>query len=61
LSPNRYKYPSAPHWESFGDGKDGGGRIVLQSNGTESVMEVVPAAQVQRCAFWRVLAITMEQ
>jgi len=20
---NRYKYASAPHWESFGDGRDG--------------------------------------
>ena len=61
LSPNRYKYPSAPHWESFGDGKNGGRRIVLQSNGTTSEMEVVPAAQVKRCAFWKGLAVVMEQ
>ena len=61
LSPNRYKYVNAPHWESFGDGKNGGRRIVLQSNGTKSVMEVVPAAQVQRCAFWKELAVIMEQ
>lgn len=61
LSPNRYKYSSAPHWESFGDGKNGGRRLVLQSNGTESVMEVVPADQVQRCAFWKGLAVNMEQ
>jgi acetylcholinesterase len=61
LSPNRYKYASAPHWESFGDGKNGGRRIVLQSNGTKSVMEVVPAAQVERCAFWKGLAVVMEQ
>jgi carboxylesterase type B len=61
LSPNRHKYANAPHWESFGDGKNGGRRIVLQSNGTKSVMEVVPAAQVQRCAFWKELAVIMEQ
>jgi carboxylesterase type B len=61
LSPNRYKYASAPHWESFGDGRNGGRRIVLQSNGTESVMEVVPATQVDRCAFWKGLSVVMEQ
>jgi acetylcholinesterase len=60
LSPNRYKYPSEPHWESFGDGKNGGRRIVLQGNGTTSEMEVVPAA-VEMCAFWKGLAVVMEQ
>jgi acetylcholinesterase len=59
LTPNRYKYGNAPHWESFGDGKDGGRRILLQTNGT--VMEKVPADQVERCEFWRGLSITMEQ
>ena len=61
LSPNRFKFGSAPHWESFGDGNSGGRRLVLQSNGTKSVMEVVPADQVGRCAFWKDLAVVMEQ
>jgi acetylcholinesterase len=59
LTPNRYKYSGAPHWESFGDGKDGGRRIVLQTN--ETAMEKIPADQLERCEFWRGLAITMEQ
>ncbi|KAF8855262.1 triacylglycerol lipase-like protein [Acephala macrosclerotiorum] len=57
LSPNRYKYESAPHWESFGDGD--GRRILLQTNGTG--MEVVPEELVLKCEFWKGLAITMEQ
>jgi acetylcholinesterase len=59
LTPNLYKYSGAPLWESFGDGKDGGRRIVLQTN--ETAMETIPADQVKRCEFWRGLAITMEQ
>ena len=59
LTPNRYKYRGAPHWESFGDGKDGGRRILLQTN--ETSMEKIPTDQVERCEFWRGLAITMEQ
>ncbi|TVY83864.1 Lipase [Lachnellula suecica] len=59
LSPNRYKYTDAPHWENFGDGKDGGRRLKLQTNAT--AMENIPQDQVQRCEFWRGLAITMEQ
>jgi carboxylesterase type B len=59
LTPNRYKDGSAPHWESFGHGKDGGRRILLQTNGT--VMEKIPADQRWRCAFWKGLAVTMEQ
>jgi carboxylesterase type B len=59
LTPNRYKYGSAPHWESFGDGKDGGRRILLQTNGT--VMEKIPADQGGRCEFWKGLSVTMEQ
>jgi len=59
LSPNRYKFAEAPHWESFGDGNNGGRRIVLQTNATQ--MEVIPQDQVERCAFWRTLALTMEQ
>ena len=48
LTPNRYKYASAPHWESFGDGKDGGRRMVLQTN--ETAMEKIPMDQVDRRA-----------
>ncbi|TVY53922.1 Lipase 3 [Lachnellula cervina] len=59
LSPNRYKFASAPHWESFGDGIDGGRRLKLQTNAT--VMEKIPQDQVKRCEFWRGLALTMEQ
>ncbi len=59
LTPNRYKSFGAPHWESFGNGTDGGRRIVLQTNGT--AMEKIPAHQVKRCKFWRGLAVTMEQ
>ncbi|TVY39962.1 Lipase [Lachnellula subtilissima] len=46
LSPNRYKFASAPHWESFGDGSDGGRRLKLQTNAT--VMEKIPEDQVKR-------------
>jgi carboxylesterase type B len=59
LSPNRYKYGPAPHWESFGDGKDGGRRLKLQTNAT--AMELIPQDQVKRCEFWKELAVTMEQ
>ncbi|KUJ16870.1 triacylglycerol lipase-like protein [Mollisia scopiformis] len=55
LSPNRYKFAEAPHWESFGNGR----RILLQTNGT--VMETVPEELVQKCEFWKGLAVTMEQ
>lgn len=57
LSPNRYKYGAAPHWESFGDGS--GRRILLQTIGTG--MEVVPRELVEKCEFWKGLAVTMEQ
>lgn len=57
LSPNRYKYESAPHWENFGNGD--GRRILLQTNGTG--MEVVPQDLVLKCDFWKGLAVTMEQ
>ena len=59
LSPNRYKFSGAPHWESFGDGKDGGRRLKLQTNVT--AMELIPQDQLKRCEFWRSLAVTMEQ
>jgi len=59
LSPNSYKFASAPYWESFGNGTDGGRRLKLQTDAT--VMEKIPKDQVKRCEFWRGLALTMEQ
>ncbi|TVY32411.1 Lipase [Lachnellula occidentalis] len=59
LSPNSHKLASAPQWDSFGDGNDGGRRLKLQTNAT--VMETIPQDQVKRCEFWRGLALTMEQ
>jgi acetylcholinesterase len=59
LTPNQYKYGSAPYWESFGDGKDGGKTILLQTNGT--VMDTIPEDEVERCEFWRGMAVIMEQ
>ena len=59
LTPNQYKYGSAPYWDSFGDGEDGVKTILLQTNGT--IMDTIPEDQVERCDFWRGLAIIMEQ
>ena len=59
LTPNRYKYVSAPHWESYGDRQSARSRLVFQTNDT--VMETVPQDQLSRCAFWKGLAVTMEQ
>lgn len=59
LDPNKYKYMDAPRWENFGRGKNGGNRIMLQTNVT--AMEVIPQDQAARCEFWRELAMIMEQ
>ena len=59
LNPNRYKYEGAPQWESFGDGEDGGNRLMFQTNAT--AMEQIPQGQVARCEFWKGLALEMEQ
>jgi acetylcholinesterase len=59
LSPNRYKFASAPHWESFGDGHDGARRIRLQTNAT--AMELIPQDQLARCEFWKGLGRVMEE
>lgn len=58
LNPNRYKFESAPHWDSFGD-QGSAKRIVLQTNHT--AMELLPPDQVERCEFWKELALVMEQ
>lgn len=59
LNPNTYKYASAPQWENLGTGFDGGKRLKFETNAT--VIETIPADQVQRCKFWRKLVRTMEQ
>ncbi|KAM3074081.1 hypothetical protein ACMFMF_006105 [Clarireedia jacksonii] len=60
LSPNPSKDTSAPRWESMGAG-DGSSlrRLVLQTNAT--VMETIPNDQLERCLFWKSLAVKMEQ
>lgn len=55
LSPNRYKYDSAPHWEAYTHEQR---RILLQTNAT--AMEKVPQDQLARCEFWKDLAVTLE-
>ncbi|KFY87530.1 hypothetical protein V500_06912 [Pseudogymnoascus sp. VKM F-4518 (FW-2643)] len=59
LDPNTYKFASAPNWNSFGTGQDGGRRIRFETNATE--MELIPQDQVARCEFWKELAGVMEQ
>jgi acetylcholinesterase len=59
LDPNKYKYEGAPIWESFGNGKNGGKRLMFQTNAT--AMEVIPQDQEARCEFWKELALVMEQ
>ncbi|OBT93878.1 hypothetical protein VE01_08506 [Pseudogymnoascus verrucosus] len=59
LDPNTYRFASAPRWGEFGDGRDGGRRLRFETNATE--MEVVPRDQVERCEFWKDLAVVMEQ
>jgi len=62
LNPNTYKYPSAPEWKPWMESGSYGGqpqRLKFQTNATE--MEVVPSAQLSRCAFWKSLANVTEQ
>ena len=59
LDPNTYKLASAPNWNSFGTGQDGGRRLRFETNATE--MELIPQDQVARCEFWKELAEVMEQ
>jgi acetylcholinesterase len=56
LDPNTFKDPNSPVWESFGSK---GRRLLLQTNAT--IMENVPQDQVDRCSFWKGLAVIMEQ
>ncbi|OBT46873.1 hypothetical protein VE00_01912 [Pseudogymnoascus sp. WSF 3629] len=59
LDPNTYRFASAPDWRHFGNGRDGGRRLRFETNATE--MELVPQDQVERCEFWKDLAVVMEQ
>lgn len=59
LDPNTHKLESAPYWESVEDHPDGARRIMIQTN--QTTMELVPQDQVERCEFWRELAVVMEQ
>ncbi|KAJ5219551.1 hypothetical protein N7468_008755 [Penicillium chermesinum] len=57
LNPNKFRYETAPVWNSWGNGT--GHRLRVQTNAT--AMEVIPWAQAQRCSMWRALAAHMEQ
>ena len=56
LDPNPRRAPQAPYWEPFLNVKQ---RLLLEINSTR--IELVPQDQLNRCAFWKTLAITMEQ
>lgn len=49
LSPNTYRHPSAPEWQSWAE-KKSGAKLLVRLN--ELYMEAVPKAQRERCAFW---------
>ena len=55
LDPNVNKAAGAPQWQPFA----GEQRLLLQTNA--STMENIPQDQVNRCAFWQSLSITMQQ
>lgn len=57
LDPNPYKWSEAPMWDAWSTGGNQS-RIMFQTNRT--AMEVVPPAQLGRCAFWKDLEGTME-
>lgn len=59
LDPNTYRFASAPDWRHFGNGWNGGRRLRFETNATE--MELMPQDQVERCEFWKDLAVVMEQ
>ena len=58
LDPNRYKFASAPHWESFGDGKDGGETIVTDQCDSDGVD---PSVSIATMYILEGLAVMMEQ
>jgi acetylcholinesterase len=55
FDPNAFKVEQAPQWLPFGDE---GNRVLFETN--SSRMEIIPSEQVERCEFWRGLAVTME-
>lgn len=57
LDPNVYRYPGTPYWNTTGG--DLRRRIYLNTNSTH--MEVVPADQLQRCAWLSSIAIPLHQ
>lgn len=59
LDPNPFKVPHAPHWLPWDVPSAWGQRLRLQTNSTE--MESVQRDLVEKCDFWRRLAVSMEQ
>ena len=55
LDPNAHQVEGSVFWPQFIDNQ----RLLLQVNATQ--VEKVPETQLDRCEFWRGLAITMEQ
>lgn len=56
LDPNKYKYETAPTWESWGSGA--GRRLHLETNAT--AMEDVPKNMTEDCSLWDDLSDSME-
>jgi acetylcholinesterase len=55
LDPNAHAVAGSVFWPQFQDDQ----RLLLQVNATQ--VETVPKSQTDRCAFWKGLAIKMEQ
>lgn len=56
LDPNAHQVNGSVFWPQFEGSSQ---RILLQVNATQ--VETVPQSQFDRCAFWKGLAIKMEQ
>ncbi|KAI1103339.1 alpha/beta-hydrolase [Jackrogersella minutella] len=59
LDPNALKAIDAPVWERWGNGTNGGRRLVMQTE--NFTMETVPADEQARCEFWKGLVPTTQQ
>lgn len=57
LNPNTFKVPQAPEWQPWSSGA--GQRIRLETNNT--AMEPIPQDLIDRCTFWKGLAVSTEQ
>ncbi|KAF8588168.1 triacylglycerol lipase-like protein [Ramaria rubella] len=55
LDPNAHPVEGSVFWPEFTDNQ----RLLLQVNSTQ--LEAVPQSQLDRCAFWKGLAVKMEQ